>query len=95
MAAHGVPFTCELHGDGLLSWGMDPPKRTQVLPWQERQSWRLWVVNKLATALLAVKTQSSHAVEPWKFALERVRLDGIETNSWTPSPDIFRRVNET
>jgi hypothetical protein len=95
MAAHGVPFTCELHGDGLLSWGMDPPKRTQVLPWQERQSWRLWVVNKLATALLAVKAQPSHAVEPWKFALERVRLDGVETNSWTPSPDIFRRVNET
>lgn len=95
MAAHGVPFTCELHGEGLLSWGMDPPKRTQVLPWQERQSWRLWVVNKLATALLAAKAQPSHAVEPWKFALERVRLDGIETNSWTPSPDIFRRVNET
>jgi len=45
MAAHGVPFTCELHGDGLLSWGMDPPKRAQVLAWQERQSWRLWVVN--------------------------------------------------
>jgi hypothetical protein len=95
MVAHGVPFTCELHGDGLLSWGMDPPKRTQVLPWQERQSWRLWVVNKLATALLAAKAQPSHAVEPWKFALERVRLDGIETNSWKPSPDIFRRVNET
>jgi hypothetical protein len=95
IAAHGVPFTCELHGDGLLSWGMDPPKRTQVLPWQERQSWRLWVVNKLATALLAAKAQPSDAVEPWKFALERVRLDGIETNSWTPSPDIFRRVNET
>jgi hypothetical protein len=95
MAAHGVPFTCELHGDGLLSWGMDPPKRTQVLPWQERQSWRLWVVNKLATALLAAKAQASPMVEPWKFALERVRLEGIETNSWTPSPDIFRRVNET
>jgi hypothetical protein len=45
MAAHGVPFTCELHGDGLLSWGMDPPKRAQVLAWQERQSWRFWVVN--------------------------------------------------
>jgi hypothetical protein len=95
MAAHGVPFTCELHGDGLLSWGMDPPKRAQVLAWQERQSWRLWVVNKLATALLAAKAQPSHSVEPWKFALQRVRLDGIETNSWTPSPDIFRRVNET
>jgi hypothetical protein len=95
MAAHGVPFTCELHGDGLLSWGMDPPKRTQVLPWQERQSWRLWVVNRLATALLAAKAQTARAVEPWKFAIDRVRLDGIETNSWTPSPDIFQRVNET
>ena len=95
MAAHGVPFTCELYGEGLISWGMDPPRRTQVLPWQERQSWRLWVVNRLATALLAAKAQTSHAAEPWRFAIDRARLDGIETESWTPSPDIFQCANET
>jgi hypothetical protein len=95
MPAHGVPFTCDLHGDGLLSWGMDPPRRTQVLPWQERQSWRLWVVNRLAIALLAAKARPSTNTEPWKFALDRVRFDGVETNSWMPAPDIFQRGGET
>jgi len=95
LPAHGVPFTCELDGDGLLSWGMDPPRRTQVLPWLERQSWRLWVVNTLATALLVARAHPSDGVEPWRFAIDRVRLDGIETDSWTPSPDIFRRMSET
>jgi hypothetical protein len=95
MPAHGVPFTCDLHGDGLLSWGMDPPRGTQVLPWQERQSWRLWVANKLAAALVSAKAQSPPPTEPWKFAVERVRFEGIETNSWTPSPDIFARDNES
>ncbi len=95
MAAHGVPFTCDLQGDGLLSWGMDPPRRTQVLPWQERQSWRLWVVNRLAIALLAAKVQASANTEPWKFAIDRVRLDGVETNTWMPAPDIFQGGSET
>jgi hypothetical protein len=88
--AHGVPFTAELAGEGLLSWGTDPPRGRQALDWQERESWRLWLTNRLATALLAAKAAQSRAVEPWQFALERVRLEGVDTQSWTPARSIWR-----
>lgn len=87
--AHGVPFTAELGGDGLLSWGTDPPRDRQLLEWQERESWRLWLTNRLATALLAAKSAQSRAVEPWRFALERVRLEGVDTRTWTPTRSIW------
>lgn len=90
--AHGVPFTAEIAGNGLLSWGIDPPKAEQVLSWQARESWRLWVTNRLAVALLAAKSAPSEAVEPWQFAIERLRLEGVDTESWTPTATIW---NET
>jgi hypothetical protein len=90
--AHGVPFTAELAGDGLLSWGTDPPRERQALDWQERESWRLWLTNRLATALLAAKAARSQAVEPWQFALQRVGLEGVDTQSWTPAQSIWREA---
>jgi hypothetical protein len=88
--AHGVPFTAELAGEGLLSWGTDPPPERQTLDWQERESWRLWLTNRLATALLAARAARSRVVEPWQFALERVRLEGVDTQRWTPARSIWR-----
>lgn len=79
----GVPFTAELAGEGLLSWGIDPPRVNQAIQWMERESWRLWVTNRLAVALLAAK-QNPDTGEPWRFALERLRLDGVDTETWTP-----------
>ena len=87
--AQGVPFTAELGGDGLLSWGTDPPRDQQALVWQERESWRLWLTNRLATALLAAKSAHARAVEPWQFAMERVRLEGVDTQTWTPAASIW------
>jgi hypothetical protein len=91
-AVHGVPFTAELAGDGLLSWGIDPPHNQQTPIWIDRESWRLWVTNRLATALLAAKEKRSSLIEPWEFAVERLRLDGVETNSWTPDVNLWRRT---
>ena len=90
VAAHGVPFSAELAADGLLSWGIDPPRQQQTLPWQEHQSWRLWITNRLATALLAAKASPQRAMEPWQFALERLRLEGVDITSWTPATTIWR-----
>jgi hypothetical protein len=87
--AHGVPFTAELDCEGLLSWGTDPPRDAQMLDWQERESWRLWLTNRLATALVAARTSRLRNVEPWRFALERVRLEGVDTRTWTPDPAIW------
>jgi hypothetical protein len=82
--AHGVPFTAELAGDGLLSWGIDPPRDQHVLGWQGSESWRLWVTNRLATAILVAKGSGSRAVAPWRFAMDRLRLEGLDPESWTP-----------
>lgn len=90
--AHGVPFTSNLAGDGLLSWGVDPPKEhQQVLGWQERQSWRLWLTNRLATYLLLAKTAHSGHLEPWQFALDRLRMDGVDTENWRPLQTIWEK----
>lgn len=89
-APHGVPFTAEIAGDGLLSWGIDPPRDLSMPGWQQSGSWRIWVTNRLAVALLSAKAAATDAVEPWRFALDRLRLDGVDTTSWIPTPAIWR-----
>jgi hypothetical protein len=84
--AQGVPFTSEIAGGGLLSWGVDPPPEGS---WSGGESWRLWLTHRLATALLAGK--SAEGVEPWRFALERLRLEGVDTGSWTPGARLFHQ----
>jgi hypothetical protein len=83
--AQGVPFTAELAGDGLLSWGVDPPASERLLNWQPEESWRLWLTNRLANALLTARMakESSTTLQPWQYALERLELEGIDTRSWT------------
>jgi hypothetical protein len=89
--AHGVPFTAELAGEGLLSWGVDPSGQGQVLPWVGRESWRLWVTNRLAVALIATSTEDTANLEPWQFALRRLQLEGVDTGSWTPAGTDWKR----
>lgn len=86
--AQGVPFTSEIGGDGFLSWGIDPPAEERSA-WGSRESWRFWLTHRLARALLAGKA-AGEGVEPWRFALERVRLEGVDTDTWTPAAHLFR-----
>lgn len=78
--AHGVPFTAAISGDGLLSWGADPPPATSA---GRSGSWRLWVAQRLAEYLLHGR-RADDGPEPWRFALERLRLAGIDTDTWAP-----------
>lgn len=87
--AQGVPFTAALDEAGLLSWGIDPPKHEQSLGWAAHESWRLWLTNRLAAALLLAKAGPSSQVEPWQFAIERLRFEGIEPYTWTPSKTLW------
>jgi hypothetical protein len=84
--AQGIPFTSEIGGDGLLSWGMDPPVSEGA--WGGRESWRLWLTHRLARALLAARG-AAEGLEPWRFALERLRLEGIDTETWTPAAGLW------
>lgn len=88
--AQGVPFTSEIGGNGLLSWGVDPPREEAAFGGGE--SWRLWLTHRLARALLSARSLSgSEPSEPWRFALERVRLEGVDTDTWTPGALLWKR----
>jgi hypothetical protein len=88
--AHGVPFTAGLDENGLLSWGVDPPKDDQPLSWMTTDSWRLWIVGLLGPALAIAKlARGEAAVEPWRFAVERIRRAGVDPETWTPSPTLW------
>ena len=88
--AHGVPFTAGIDDDGLLSWGLDPPRRARALRWLGRESWRFWLATKLGNALATAKISTSRrSVEPWKFALERVRRLGVNVEQWTPAEELW------
>ena len=88
-APHGVPFSAEITSDGLLSWGMDPPQSERILAWQEPESWRLWVVRRLAAAMIAAQTDARSTMAPSQFALERLRHEGVDVDTWTPSASIW------
>jgi hypothetical protein len=91
---HGVPFAADLSDNGLLAWGADPPRETQVIPWQERESWRLWITNRLASALVTAKAGCSGSDEACRFALTRVRLQGVDPGTWMPIEGAWNYENE-
>ena len=84
--AHGVPFTESLDSEGLLSRGVDPPRGTKVLSWRNSESWRLWVTNRLAVYLLTARATGAadSTMTAADFAIARLRLDGVDTNTWFP-----------
>jgi hypothetical protein len=86
----GVPFTAGITQDGLLSWGIDPAADNSHATSPRWESWRLWTTNRLATGLLAAKRAKTNGLEPWRFALERLHLEGIDTDTWAPV-DCFER----
>jgi hypothetical protein len=77
---HAVPFTAEIADAGALSWGADPPNA-----WLGgRLSWRQWVCERLAVALVAARGGGG-AIAPWRFALDRLALEGVDTGTFMPT----------
>ena len=74
-AAQVVPFTADAGGDGLLSWGIDPPLGNDSI------SWRAWITRRLAEGLAQAHTaNSSDAVTT---ALRHVTAHGVNVATWT------------
>jgi len=88
IAAQGVPFTGAIDAEGLVSWGMDPPRFEQVLPGQEHQSWRQWVAGRIAVYTLTARESGAENIP--EFVRHRVGLDGIDTATWSPNLAIWR-----
>lgn len=84
VSPQGVPFSAEIALGGLLSWGMDPPRKARVLTWQGYDSWRLWIVRRLASAMVAAQRESTGDVDPGQYAMERLHLDGVDVDGWVP-----------
>jgi len=81
--AHGVAFTAPVTPDGLLSWGADPALAVDGrVP---ASSWRMWVTSRLAEHLVSARVSAAGSMAPWQFALERLRLAGIDTETWIPA----------
>jgi hypothetical protein len=91
MPAHGVPFTASLDDRGLLSRGVDPPRRLKLLSWRETESWRLWTTNRLAVYMLTARATAgtTSQLSTAGFALARLRLDGVDTRTWSPTKTMW------
>jgi hypothetical protein len=90
--AHGIPFTAGVDADGLLSWGVDPPDSARALSWMGRESWRLWIATRLGAALSLAKSSGVTGDDALAFAVERVRRHGVEVDTWTPGPSLWRTL---
>jgi hypothetical protein len=89
----GVPFTAGISPDGLLSWGIDPVPENDPVTFGKWASWRLWVADRLATAVLVAKRTKTNGIEPWRFATARLRLEGVDTNTWASIDRIERAIS--
>lgn len=85
----GVPFTAPIDEAGLLSWGMDPPASARTFAGDARASWRHWVTQRLATALVAARNGDAEGAA-WRYALDRLRLERVDTNRWVPDQAIWQ-----
>ena len=89
LRAQGVPFTCALTDDGLLSWGSDPPDGKRLLDWQRIESWRSWITRRLAFALVQARGSGAAPADCVAFALERLRMARVDTHTWSPTEDAW------
>jgi hypothetical protein len=89
--AHGVPFTAALSADGLLSYGIDPPTNARIDGWSatNERSWRIWIVRWLARTIERQRRDDPGHPEPWAYALDRLRFEGVDPKTWTPSASLF------
>ncbi|TCC52114.1 hypothetical protein E0H73_39940 [Kribbella pittospori] len=81
--AQGVPFTAAVTEDGLLSWAVDP----------EGTSWRYWLAGRLAEHLVQGRLESN-GPPPWRYALQRLRFDGVDTVGWARADGVVPQASE-
>jgi hypothetical protein len=79
-----VPFTAPLGDSPCLSWGVDPP-HTAAVRSGATSSWRRWITRRLAEAL--ARTDGLATNVRIAFALQRLRLEGVDVASWRAPAD--------
>jgi len=81
---HGVPFSGELGGDGLISFGCDPPPGSPAS--RTGLSWRAWITRRLAEVLA---NPARAGPESWRAALDDIARAGVDPATWAPTIDIW------
>jgi hypothetical protein len=84
----GVPFTAELGGDGLVSWGCDPPAGSSAA--RVAPSWRTWVTRKLAEGLAG---EGGDGAQPWERALQKIERAGVDPLTWAPRCELWANTD--
>jgi hypothetical protein len=87
--AHGVPFAAGIDAAGFLAWGMDPPELTNAAELRDVQSWRQWIAARVAIAILSAKA-SVRGDDLVAFVLQRIALEGIDPQTWSPNLALWR-----
>lgn len=91
LPGHPVPFSSRIDEQGLLSWGLDPPRPASPSPRPDR-SWRSWITDRIAMAMVEGRRQAVENLVPW--VCWRLEMDGLDTTSWTPDPGRWLAVGE-
>jgi hypothetical protein len=90
ISVQGVPFSASIGSDGLVSWGIDPPRQEKMSGSQLPQSWRQWVSERIAVYIVAAK--ESGDINATETVLSRLTMDGLDTKTWTPNLAIWRAL---
>jgi hypothetical protein len=85
-----VPFTSGIDREGMVSWAMDPPSETYPVAGRERISWRIWVTDRLARALVDAQQESVPQMPPSRAAVLRIAAEGVDVKSWCPSSALMQ-----
>jgi hypothetical protein len=49
----------------------------------------MWVAERLAEYLVTAGRTGLSSPEPWQYALERLRVGGVDTTTWIPSANLW------
>ncbi|REK00825.1 MAG: hypothetical protein DWQ36_21800 [Acidobacteria bacterium] len=79
LRVHGVPFSGALSPDGLLSWAIDP-----VIEGEPMTSWRAWLAQEIAAAIVASRRSGSSVEERCGEVLQRLHGRGVDVAVWAP-----------
>jgi hypothetical protein len=79
IGAHGVPFTAELGGDGLLSWAMDPTS----IELRRFSSWRVWISQMLVRCIVATPAETDPDVQVDAVLSMLATRYGVLSGDWT------------
>jgi hypothetical protein len=87
--AQGVPFTQSLYTTGIISAGSDPPRSLCNSGWAQAESWRAWITDRLALALMQARDHTASRAAQCEFALSKLSVEGIDTRDWTATPQLW------